>query len=254
MTPAPSAYPSSRGFRCLDRAATGVVARWGPAGAHGVAGPGVIRHSGHSERNEPVEVPAERPVSAERADAKLAVLVERMAQGDDAALAALYDATSATVHGLALRIVRDPGAAEEVTIDVYSQAFRQAGSYDAQRGNPWAWLLTMARSRAIDRLRAERSRVQRQQPLETVGDLPGLDPDPEAASHLAERGRLVRAALAGLPPDQRQAIEIAYFTGLSHSEIAARLGQPVGTVKTRIRAAMMRLRESLTPLFVEERA
>jgi RNA polymerase sigma-70 factor (ECF subfamily) len=186
-------------------------------------------------------------------DTELAALVARMADGDDFALATLYDVTSPTVHGLVLRIVRDTGAAEEVTIDAYTQAFRQAAHYDSHRGSPWAWLLTIARSRAIDRVRAERRRTQAQQPLETLAGLAGDDPDPEASSSLTERARLVRAALARLSPDQRQAIEIAYFSGLSQSEIAERLGHPIGTVKTRIRTGLMRLREALTPLLVEDR-
>jgi RNA polymerase sigma-70 factor (ECF subfamily) len=156
------------------------------------------------------------------------------------------------VHGLALRIVRDPGTAEEVVIDVYAQAFRQADSYDPLRGNPWAWLLTMARTRAIDRVRAERNRGRHQGPLDPGVELPSFDPDPEAVSRATERSRLVHAALAKLSQDQRQVIEIAYFSGLTHSEIAARLGQPIGTVKTRIRTGMMRLREALAPLLVEE--
>ena len=195
---------------------------------------------------------AERPASAQRADAELAGLVKRMAQGDDAALGALYDSTSAMVHALALRIVRDPSAAEEVMIDVYAQAFRQADGYDRLRGNPWAWLLTIARTRAIDRVRAERSRARHQGPLDALDELSSLEPDPEAASCATERGRLVHAALASLSHDQRQVIEIAYFSGLTHSEIAARLGQPIGTVKTRIRTGLLRLREALAPLLVEE--
>jgi RNA polymerase sigma-70 factor (ECF subfamily) len=141
---------------------------------------------------------AERPTPAQRGDAELAELIGCMAQGDAAALAAFYDATSAMAHGLALRIVRDPGAAEEVVMDVYTQAFLQADSYDPLRGTPWAWLLTMARTRAIDRVRAEKSCTRHQEPLDRVAEFSNLDPDPEAASSVAERGRLVRAAIARL--------------------------------------------------------
>ena len=242
--------------RVADRAAlTGARTAWyagrGPAGTRALSGAGAA--SCLIKRKESVEFSVKRPAPDGRMDSELAALVGRMADGDDVALAALYDVTSPTVHGLVLRIVRDTGAAEEVTIDVYTQAFRQAGRYDSHRGSPWAWLLTIARSRALDRVRAERRHSRAQQPLETLSELTGGDPDPEASSSLAERGRLVRAALARLSPDQRQAIEIAYFSGLSQSEIAERLGHPIGTVKTRIRTGLMRLREALTPLLVEDR-
>lgn len=183
----------------------------------------------------------------------LAPLVRRMVEGDQDALAALYDATSPLVYGLALRILRDRSTAEEVTIDVYTQAFHRAASYDTSRGTPWAWLVTLARSRASDRRRSDSQRLARQEPLESVAALPSPEADPEEASFVAERARLVRTGLATLTPKQRQAIEIAYFAGLSHTGIAARLGEPLGTVKTRIRTGMIRLREYLAPYLSEDR-
>ena len=120
------------------------------------------------------------------------------------------------------------------------------------RGSPSAWLLTLARSRAIDRLRLDAPRQRREDPLEAAASLSTTADGPEEASSVAERRRLARAALATLAPEQRQAIEIAYFAGLSHREIAARIGQPVGTVKTRIRAGMGKLRDLLGPLLAEE--
>jgi RNA polymerase sigma-70 factor (ECF subfamily) len=171
------------------------------------------------------------------------VLIEGTAGGDAAALAALYDATAALVNGLALRILGDPGAAEEVTLDVYLQVWRQAARYDPARGAPAAWLLTLARSRAIDRRRAGAGQRRETEPVALAMADPG--PGPEEGTAAGERRRLVRGALAGLGPEQRKTIELAYFGGLSHTEIAATLGEPLGTVKTRIRLGMMRLREAL---------
>jgi RNA polymerase sigma-70 factor (ECF subfamily) len=171
----------------------------------------------------------------------------RVARGDQHALAAVYDATSAAVYGLALRILRDSGAAEDVTLEVYTQAFRQAATYDPERGSPLAWLLTVARSRAIDRLRADTRTRQRQAPLESVETMPAGTPDPEASSLVTEEQRAIREALASLTGDQRRVIELAYYGGLTHTEIAARLRQPLGTVKTRIRTGMLVLRAHLRP-------
>jgi len=151
------------------------------------------------------------------------------------------------VSGLAERILGDPGAAEEVTIDVYLQVWRSAGSYDAGRGAPLAWILTLTRSRAIDRLRALGGHRRVTGPLETARAVPSGQAGPEEGSEDAQRRRIVQAALARLAPNQRQAIELAFFSGLSHSEIAEELGEPLGTVKTRVRLGMLRLRELVGP-------
>ena len=184
-------------------------------------------------------------------EAALAALVARVAKGDQTALATLYDETSALVYGLALRILRDQYAAEDVTIDVYAQVYRQVSSYDANRGTPSAWLVTLTRSRALDRLRQEAQRREREEPLEAMTHLPSLTAGPEESSATTELRRLVQRALALLTPEQRQVIELAYYSGLSHNEIAATLGQPLGTVKTRIRTGMMLLRENLRSLLPE---
>jgi RNA polymerase sigma-70 factor, ECF subfamily len=181
----------------------------------------------------------------------LAALVTRAAQGDQTALAALYDETSAHVYGLALRILRDQYAAEDVTIDVYAQVCRQGSSYDANRGTPSAWLHALTRSRAIDRLRQEAQRREREESLEATTRMPSLTAGPEECSATTELRRLVQRALALLTPEQRQVIELAYYSGLSHNEIAAKLGQPLGTVKTRIRTGLMLLREDLRSLLTE---
>lgn len=175
-------------------------------------------------------------------------LIGRIAQGDQPALAALYDETSRWVYALSLRILGDTGAAEEATLDVYMQVWRQAGSYDRTRGNPSAWLLTLARSRAIDRLRSAGRAKRQDQTFEPVAPAASGSQDPEESVILAERRRFVQRALAGLSSEQREVIEIAYFSGLSHGEIAEKLGQPLGTIKTRIRSGMMKLRELLEPL------
>lgn len=171
--------------------------------------------------------------------------VERAAGGDATALAELYDGTAPLVYGLALRILGDAGAAEEITTDAYMQAWRQAVRFDATRGTVVRWLLTIARSRALDRLRAAAGDRTRRAPLDAARHVRDGGPGPEHVAVAGERRRRVRLALATLSREQREAVELAYFRGLSHSEIAAHLGAPLGTVKTRIRIAMDRLRAAL---------
>jgi len=175
-------------------------------------------------------------------------LIRQIASGDPDALGKLYDSTNRAVFGLIVRILSDPATAEEVVLEVYTQVWRQASSYDPRRGTPSAWLLTIARSRAIDRFRATDQTRRRQEPLSSVESARSDDADPEASASEAERGTLVRAALEELPPEQREVIELAYFSGLSHSEIATRCSLPLGTVKTRTRLAMVRLRSALALL------
>ena len=172
--------------------------------------------------------------------------LERIARGDHEGLAALYDRHAKPVYSLALRILQDQGEAEDIVQDVFSQAWRQAAHYDASRGAVAAWLFTLARSRAIDRLRARRARPERaagdRDAAANVVD-PGVSPDLQVLS--AEQIGRVRAALDALPTLQRVAIELAFYEGLTHVEIAERLEQPLGTVKTRIRLALGKLRDLL---------
>lgn len=182
-------------------------------------------------------------------DQELTALIRRMAEGDQAALAEFYDTTSRLIYGLTLRVLGDVSTAEEVLLDVYAQVWRQAGSYDGTRGAPLAWLTTIGRTRAIDRLRSGWQDRSRKESLETLTEAVSEGASPEDTSVDAERQRFVRQALAALSPEQRQVIELAYYSGLSHSEIAAKLNQPLGTVKTRTRLGMMKLREALAPLF-----
>jgi RNA polymerase sigma-70 factor (ECF subfamily) len=191
------------------------------------------------------------PAESYLKDKEWAYLIARVASGDQSALATLYDGTSRLVFGLVVRIVADPATAEEVALDVYTQIWRQAASYDVTRGTPLAWLLTIARSRAIDRLRSGKQEQLRKEPLESAGAASTTDSNPEETTAVAERRTLVRSALRELSADQREVIELAYYSGLSHSEIADKLGQPLGTVKTRTRLGMTKLRDMLGPIMGE---
>jgi RNA polymerase sigma-70 factor (ECF subfamily) len=171
-----------------------------------------------------------------------------MAAGDGRSFAELYDETSPYVFGILLRMLGDREVAQEVAQEVYLQAWRTAGSFDERRGSGWTWLAMMARSRALDRIRADRSygraleRLESEPPVEIDPDpAPAVDPD----AILADRSARARAALERLPREQAQALRLAFFGGLSHREIAERTGIPLGTVKTRIRTALAKLREAM---------
>jgi RNA polymerase sigma-70 factor (ECF subfamily) len=174
-------------------------------------------------------------------------LLARIAVGDQSALAEFYDASSAKVFGLAMKILGDSAAAEEATLDVYTQVWRRISTYDAERGTPGSWLMTLAKHRAIDRFRSSYLERGRHVPLEQAAELPGHEETPEQYSVGLERQRLVQEALASLSAEQRQTIALAYYWGLSQSEIADQLKLPLGTVKTRMRLGMIRLREVLAP-------
>ena len=170
-----------------------------------------------------------------------------MAGHDPDALAELYDRYARPIYSLALHIVGDQSEAEDVVQEVFSQAWAQAWRYEAARGAVAAWLLMIARSRAIDRLRARRARPDSEPARE--GQLLGLvDPaEPHDLGVLTrEQNRRLRDAMARLPALQRLVVQMAYFEGLTQSEIAARLDEPLGTVKTRVRLALLKLREAMT--------
>ena len=188
-----------------------------------------------------------RSLETSARDQDWTALIGRSADGDQSALAALFDASNRLVFGIVLRVLGDRAAAEEVLLDVYTQVWRQAAAYDPGRGRPAAWLLMIARTRAIDRLRSGRFE-QRREPIEAAENEPSPVGNPEEASVDSERRNLVRTALGNLAPEQRQVIELAYFGGLSHTEIATKTGQPLGTVKTRARLGMLKLSELLRPL------
>ena len=170
-------------------------------------------------------------------------VLRRLAAGDREAVAELYDRYAARVMGLAYRIVRNSSDAEDVVQEVFSQAWRTAPNYQAARGTVAGWLLMMARSRAIDRLRTRQTRQDIGEP-----DLEALPSDAASASDqviASQQAAQVRAAILTLPAEQKTALELAYFEGLTQSEIAERLRIPLGTVKTRIRSALASLRRSV---------
>jgi RNA polymerase sigma-70 factor (ECF subfamily) len=187
-----------------------------------------------------------RPESAE-SQAEDRECLRRLAAGDREAAAPLYDRHARAIYSLVLRIVDDEADAEDVVQEVFTQAWRQASRYDPARGAVAAWLLMMARTRAIDKVRARRARSG-PQPIDderAMEQMPAAGAD--AADHLlgAEQARLLQRALGDLPLLQRMAIELAYYEGLTQREIADRLEEPLGTVKTRIRLGLLKLRESL---------
>lgn len=183
-----------------------------------------------------------------------AALVRRMAAGRESALAALYDRWHDRVHSTAIRLLEDSDEAAEVVEETFWRAWTHARSYDERRARVGTWLTMIGRSCALDRLRARRRRQARMAGLRSEAG----DPRPRAGStspadhaETAERGELVRSALRELPAEQLHVLELAFFEGLSHSEIAARMSLPLGTVKSRVRSAMERLRRRLVVLTPE---
>ncbi len=182
-------------------------------------------------------------------------LVERLAHGDLSALEILYGRYARPVFSLALRILQDQADAEEVTQDVFERVWRHAPTFDRSRGRFGTWLLSMTHHVAIDMLRKRQRRPQTVVDKTTEGIGPVNNPERDDVVDSALRNvqaEQVRRALRSLPPSQQQAIELAYFGGMSHLEIAAMLGDPLGTVKARIRRGMERLRSALESLGVEE--
>jgi RNA polymerase sigma-70 factor (ECF subfamily) len=172
-------------------------------------------------------------------------IMHRLAGGDAEAVGDLYDRHGRAVYALAYRILRDDSEAEDVVQEVFVQAWRQAGAYDVRRGAVAAWLLVMGRTRAIDRLRRRTTRARTVETSDTLPDPVDPGAGPESTTFSLDAATRVRAALDGLSEPQRTSIELAYFEGLSQTEIAERLREPLGTVKTRIRSGLLKLRAAL---------
>jgi len=168
-------------------------------------------------------------------------LVALVARSDEAALAELYDRFGRPAYGLALRVLRDPSLAQDAVQEAFLAAWRTAASYDARRAKAGTWLLTIVHRRAVDLVRREHRR--RGAPREDAPVPAGDATDEEA--WVREQRREVQAALAQLPPDQREALELAYYGGLTQSELAERLGVPLGTIKSRMFAGLSKLRDLL---------
>ena len=178
-----------------------------------------------------------------------AMLVQSVASGDQLALHALYERAHRIVFTLIMRLTANRETAEELTVDVFHDVWRRAAHYDAANGTVLGWIMNQARSRAIDRLRFESRKKRRrggdeQVPAEAAAD-------PRDVIELREQGESLRAALAALTLDERQAIETTFFAGMTHAEAAQRLGQPLGTLKTRIRSGLHKLRQALAAEAVE---
>jgi RNA polymerase sigma-70 factor (ECF subfamily) len=177
-------------------------------------------------------------------------LVALVANGDSSALEQLYDRYVRQCFGLAIRLLGETSLAEEVVQEVFLKLWSRPERYSAQRGNFGSWLLSVVHNRCIDELRRRsRTEVTLEDPV--TGSLLDTEPDPDMDPGdqvmLSEQRREVRQALAAIAPNNRQILELAYFGGLSQSEIAARLGQPLGTVKTRMRSGLQQLRSLLDP-------
>jgi RNA polymerase sigma-70 factor (ECF subfamily) len=185
-------------------------------------------------------------------------LLRRLALGDERALGELYDRHSATAYSLARAIVRDAADAEEVVAEAFAQMWRTAASFDAGRGSVAAWVTTIVRTRALDLIRAQRRRARVLDDAALTADDDAIAGAPSGADtpdrdvERAEAAALVRRSLADLPAPQRRVLELAYFGGMSQSEIAELLKEPLGTVKTRMRAGLEKLRNALRPIMGSE--
>jgi RNA polymerase sigma-70 factor (ECF subfamily) len=174
-----------------------------------------------------------------------------MARSEHGALARTYDLMGPVVFSLAVRMLRDRPAAEDVTQDIFVQVWRQAANYDTSRGSPEAWIMMIARTRILDRLRSRSAGIVLKPVGDNLPDAPDAEDWPEDLAITRENAVNVRMALAELPNDQKHAIELAFFDGLTHVEISEKLSVPLGTIKTRIRLGLMKIRDRLRELMGE---
>ncbi|GAB3197717.1 sigma-70 family RNA polymerase sigma factor [Nocardioides hungaricus] len=195
------------------------------------------------EHIRPVE-PDASPPGGGASGPDLVELLRRSSRGDESAFAQLYDATGSRVHGLALRVVRNPAQAEEVTQEAFLEIWRTASRFDPDRGSPLSWLLTITHRKAVDRVRSAEAASRRDVAYQHRNQQVAHDATAEAAQASLE-ARRVRGALADLTEVQREAVGLAFLGGYTHTEVATMLDLPVGTAKTRIRDGLIRLRDAL---------
>jgi len=193
------------------------------------------------------EVPSSGPLpraGGTFSTADLGVLLRRAARGDEQSFATWYDATSSRAYGLAVRVVRNPAQAEEVVQEAYLEVWRTANRFDPAQGSAISWLLTIVHRRAVDRVRSAEAASRRDENYHHHNHTVPQDTTADEA-HASMEAHRVRGALRTLTPIQREALELAYFGGYTHTEVAAMLGLPIGTAKTRIRDGLIRLRDAL---------
>ena len=195
-------------------------------------------------RPVPDDPSPENPAEGASAAPDLVELLKLCGRGDQGAFSQLYDAVSSRVFGLVVRVVRDPAQAEEVTQEAFLEIWRTAGRYDPDRGSPLGWLLTIAHRKAVDRVRSAEASTRRDASYHQQNQPVAHDATAEAA-HASLEARRVRTALGSLTSVQREALELAYFGGYTHTEVAGMLDLPVGTAKTRIRDGLIRLRDTM---------
>lgn len=207
-----------------------------------------------AESEEPAPPPRERMTEAEQIpppderQKEDAALVSRMATGDRSAFAALYDRFSRPLYATALRIVSDPTEAQDVIHDVFITLWEKASSFEAQRGSAFAWAVTLVRNRAIDRVRMRRRRAEllaESAPADLGYDEAAAGTGGDDTAAQGDQAQAIRAAVATLPVEQKRALELAFFKGLTQQQIAEQLKEPLGTVKARIRRGLLKLRDSL---------
>ena len=182
----------------------------------------------------------------EEFDSRCVRWIQGMSAGNEEALTELYKETFGRVYAVAVRIVADASLAEDVVIEVYHEAWMKAGRYEAVRGRPITWLLTICRSRALDEYRRQSSAARKIEAASTL-DIPNRVEEPDELLQAAEEGHVLHALLAEMPLEDRQLIALAFFRGLSHQQIADHTNLPLGTVKTRIRRALKALSGALPP-------
>lgn len=200
-----------------------------------------------SEPRNPMSPPAATPPSDDR-DSVDAALLARVANGDRAALGELYDRFSRPLYSMALRIVPDAADAQDIVHDAFVAVWDKAATFDSHRGTAFSWLVTLVRNRAIDKVRSRRRRnelLSASAPADLGYGESATHRSADDHADWGDEARAVRAAMANLPSEQQKALELAFFGGLTQEEIARSLGEPLGTVKARIRRALLKLRDTI---------